>query len=75
MNIDVAAFMQYVRDRGFTIEDYGIISGVRRFDISKAGDHNVYFDIDLLLWPDVTQEWLLKQADIIIGRWKSAVEG
>ena len=72
--LDIDAFMQHVRDRDFTIEDRGVVSGVRRFFISQQGHRVAYFDIDELVWPDVSQEWLLRQVDIIMDEWKPIEE-
>lgn len=59
-NLDIPAFMQHVRERGFDIEDQGWIhSVIRRFVISK-GDFKNYLDIDK---ENMIQDRLLFQAN------------
>ena len=67
-SVNVDAFMQQVRDRGFEIQDYGVVSGVRRFMIVQ-GERGIYLDIDQLLWPDMTQEGLLRQVELATQTW------
>ena len=64
-NLDIPAFMQHVRERGFDIEDKGWIhSVIRRFLISK-GDIKNYIDMDSNM---LTQDNLLLHANLFMDR-------
>ena len=64
----VAALKQHVQGQGATIEEESL-PGMRRFVLSKSGRVK-YLDIDNPLWPDVTLDWLCRQADIAMSDWK-----